>query len=99
MTRDSFDPIPDEQNVVLVDAATLQKAQRMTPAVKLVARQTGIGELCLREKWDPDLRGKVAEVETQEKLLNRSRIKRRRERELDEQRKPPFLKLLERFFR
>jgi hypothetical protein len=29
MTRDFFDPIPEQQNFVLVDAATLQKAQRM----------------------------------------------------------------------
>jgi hypothetical protein len=27
--RDFFDPPPDQQNVVLVDAATLHKAQRM----------------------------------------------------------------------
>ena len=29
MTRDFFDPTPEQQNVVLIDAATLQKAQRM----------------------------------------------------------------------
>jgi hypothetical protein len=29
MPRDFFDPIPEQQNVVLIDAATLQKAQRM----------------------------------------------------------------------
>jgi hypothetical protein len=29
MSRDFFDPTPEEQNVVLIDAATLQKAQRM----------------------------------------------------------------------
>jgi hypothetical protein len=28
--RDFFDPTPEQQNVVLIDAATLQKAQRMT---------------------------------------------------------------------
>jgi hypothetical protein len=29
MARDFFDPTPEQQNVVLIDAATLQKAQRM----------------------------------------------------------------------
>ena len=29
MPRDFFDPTPEQQNVVLIDAATLQKAQRM----------------------------------------------------------------------
>jgi hypothetical protein len=29
MSRDFFDPTPEQQNVVLIDAATLQKAQRM----------------------------------------------------------------------
>ena len=29
MHRDFFDPTPEQQNVVLIDAATLQKAQRM----------------------------------------------------------------------
>jgi hypothetical protein len=29
MPRDFFDPTPEEQNVVLIDSATLQKAQRM----------------------------------------------------------------------
>jgi hypothetical protein len=29
MPRDFFDPTPEEQNVVLIDAATLQKAQRV----------------------------------------------------------------------
>ena len=29
MTRDFFDPTPEEQNVVLIDATTLQKAQRL----------------------------------------------------------------------
>jgi hypothetical protein len=29
MSRDFFDPEPEQQNVVLIDAATLQKAQRM----------------------------------------------------------------------
>jgi hypothetical protein len=29
MSRDFFDPTPEEQNVILIDAATLQKAQRM----------------------------------------------------------------------
>jgi hypothetical protein len=29
MPRDSFDPTPEQQNVVLIDAATLQKAQRL----------------------------------------------------------------------
>jgi hypothetical protein len=29
MPRDFLDPTPEKQNVVLVDAATLQKAQRM----------------------------------------------------------------------
>jgi hypothetical protein len=29
MTRDSFDPIPEEQIIVLVDAATLRKAERV----------------------------------------------------------------------
>jgi hypothetical protein len=29
MVRDFFDPTPEQQNVVLIDAATLQKAQRM----------------------------------------------------------------------
>jgi hypothetical protein len=29
MPRDFFEPEPEEQNVVLIDAATLQKAQRM----------------------------------------------------------------------
>jgi hypothetical protein len=29
VTRDFFDPTPEQQNVVLIDAATLQKAQRM----------------------------------------------------------------------
>ena len=28
--RDFFDPTPEQQNVVLIDAATLQKAQQMT---------------------------------------------------------------------
>jgi len=27
MSRDFFDPTPEQQNVVLIDAATLQKAQ------------------------------------------------------------------------
>ena len=30
MTRDFFDPTPEQQKVVLIDAATLQMAQRMT---------------------------------------------------------------------
>ena len=29
MTRDFFDPTPDEQNVVLIDSATLHKAERL----------------------------------------------------------------------
>ena len=29
MPREFFDPTPEQQNVVLIDAATLQKAQRM----------------------------------------------------------------------
>jgi hypothetical protein len=29
MPRDFFDPEPEQQNVVLIDAATLRKAQRM----------------------------------------------------------------------
>ena len=29
MARDFFDPAPEQQNVVLIDAATLEKAQRM----------------------------------------------------------------------
>ena len=29
MTRDFFDPTPEEREVVLVDAATVQQAQRM----------------------------------------------------------------------
>jgi hypothetical protein len=29
MTRDFFDPTPEQQNVVLIGATTLQKAQRM----------------------------------------------------------------------
>src|SRR5262245_61821759 len=29
MARDFFDPIPEQQNVVLIEGATLQKAQRM----------------------------------------------------------------------
>jgi hypothetical protein len=29
MTRDFFDPTSEQQNVVLIDAATLQKAQRL----------------------------------------------------------------------
>jgi|RhiMetdeSRZDD1v2_1073273.scaffolds.fasta_scaffold2461565_2 hypothetical protein len=29
MTRDFFDPPPDEQNVVLVDAKTLREAERV----------------------------------------------------------------------
>ena len=29
MPRDFFDPTPEQQNVVLIDAATLKKAQRM----------------------------------------------------------------------
>jgi hypothetical protein len=29
VSRDFFDPIPEQQNVVLIDAATLQKAQHM----------------------------------------------------------------------
>jgi hypothetical protein len=29
MSRDFFDPIPEEQNVVLVDAATLRKAEKL----------------------------------------------------------------------
>jgi len=29
MSRDFFDPTPEQQNVVLIDAATLDKAQRL----------------------------------------------------------------------
>jgi hypothetical protein len=29
MARDFFDPAPEQQNVVLIDAATIHKAQRM----------------------------------------------------------------------
>jgi hypothetical protein len=29
MPRDLFDPTPEQQNVVMIDAATLQKAQRL----------------------------------------------------------------------
>jgi hypothetical protein len=29
MPRDFFDPTPEQQNVILIEAATLQKAQRM----------------------------------------------------------------------
>jgi hypothetical protein len=29
MPRDFFDPTPEQQNVVLIDASTLQNAQRM----------------------------------------------------------------------
>jgi len=29
MPRDFFDPTPEQQNVVLIDAATFQEAQRM----------------------------------------------------------------------
>ena len=32
MSRDFFDPTPEQQNVVLIDAETLQKAQRMIVA-------------------------------------------------------------------
>jgi hypothetical protein len=31
ISRNFFDPTPEQQNVVLIDAATLQKAQRMIP--------------------------------------------------------------------
>jgi len=29
VTRDFFDPTPEQQNIILIDAATVQKAQRM----------------------------------------------------------------------
>ena len=29
MSRDFFDPTPEQQNVLLIDAATVEKAQRM----------------------------------------------------------------------
>jgi hypothetical protein len=38
MTRDFFDPTPEQQNVVLIDAATLHKAQCMIAGCELVAR-------------------------------------------------------------
>jgi hypothetical protein len=33
MAHDFFDPAPEQQNVVLIDAATLQEAQRMDPVL------------------------------------------------------------------
>jgi hypothetical protein len=38
MPRDFFDPAPEHQNVVLIDTATLQKAQRMISGCEGVAR-------------------------------------------------------------
>jgi hypothetical protein len=34
MTRDFFDATPEQQNVILIDATTLQKAQPLIPVVK-----------------------------------------------------------------
>ena len=37
MLRDFFDPTPEQQNIVLIDAATLQKAQRVVAGCEPVA--------------------------------------------------------------
>ena len=34
MTRDFFDPTPEEQHVVLIDAATLRRADRVIESCK-----------------------------------------------------------------
>jgi hypothetical protein len=38
MTRDFFDPTPEQQNVVLIDVATLPKATARSRAAKPAAR-------------------------------------------------------------
>jgi len=35
MSRDFFDPTPEQQNVVLIDAATLSKAERLIESCEL----------------------------------------------------------------
>jgi hypothetical protein len=35
MARGSFDPTPEQQNVVLIDATTLRKAERLIAAVRI----------------------------------------------------------------
>ena len=40
MTRDFFDPTPETQNVVLIDSATLQKAQRMISGCEACSETT-----------------------------------------------------------
>jgi len=42
MSRDFFDPIPEQQNVVLIDAATLQKAQHMIAGCEACSEDAGI---------------------------------------------------------
>jgi len=39
MTRDFFDPTPEQQNVVLIDAATLQKAQPIIASCKVCSEE------------------------------------------------------------
>jgi hypothetical protein len=38
IARDFFDPTPEQQNVVLIDAATLQRAQRMIAACEACSK-------------------------------------------------------------
>jgi hypothetical protein len=40
MPRDFFDPTPEQQNVVLIDAATLQKAHRMIAGCEACSEDT-----------------------------------------------------------
>jgi hypothetical protein len=42
MPRDFFDPSPEQQNIVLIDSPTLQKAQRMIAACEACSEDAEI---------------------------------------------------------
>jgi hypothetical protein len=42
LPRDFFDPTPEQQNVVLIDAASLQKAQRMIAGCEVCSEDAEI---------------------------------------------------------
>jgi hypothetical protein len=65
MARDFFDPIPQQQNVVLIDSATLHKAQRMILSCETCSEDAEIPLDNILDRLtgsDPSVTGYVLEV-------------------------------------
>ena len=65
MARDFFDPTPEQQNVVLIDASTLQKAQRMIPGCEACCEDAELPFQNILDKLmgsDPSVTDYVLEV-------------------------------------